>query len=661
MIKNLLRKKHGLQTKLVIIMTAIIASISILLIFVSTLFMFNSSIGLIRESAGTTLKSTSMFVERTLFVMVSNTQTIASNEAVQDTSVSKEEKLAVLENIRQQNGFDEVGFVDLNGQGYSNFGDFDFNDQLHFQTASKGQVFVGEPIVNRLNGQVIIITGAPVYKDSKLVGTVYIVDMASRINDKISELSFGKTGHAYIVNSQGTMIYNKDTQKVVDAFNPITQAQSNDTYRSYSDAMKQIISGGAGTVEYTYNGVNMFSAYQPIDGYDSWYVVMEAPKIEFTQAVWFSVAISIITLVVLLIFSICLITANVKKMVGPIGSVTGRLKLLSEGDVSSPVEIINTDDEIGMLSSSLNSTVETLQSYVGDIDYVLREAAQGNLTVESGITYTGDFITLGKSMDQIITTLNSMLGQIRNASEQVASGSEQVASGAQALSQGTTEQASSIEELAATINMISEKIRGNAENSLQASQKASKVGTEMRESNRQMKEMITAMSDINSRSEEIGKIIKTIEDIAFQTNILALNAAVEAARAGTAGKGFAVVADEVRNLASKSAEASKNTSDLIENSIRSIENGTKIADITAKSMLKAVDGASEVVAIIDQISEASSGQADSIQQVTVGIDQVSAVVQTNSATSEQSAAASEELSSQATDLKSIVDRFRLRQ
>ena len=217
-----------------------------------------------------------------------------------------------------------------------------------------------------------------------------------------------------------------------------------------------------------------------------------------------------------------------------------------------------------------------------------------------------------------------------------------------------------MQELAATINEISNRVKQNADNAQQANAMAGSVSTEMNVSNEKMQRMIQAMGDISNCSSEIGKIIKTIEDIAFQTNILALNAAVEAARAGTAGKGFAVVADEVRNLASKSAEASQNTSALIENSLKAVENGTKIADETAQNLLQAVNDVNEMTNIIGQISEASSNQADAISQITMGIDQISSVVQTNSATAEESAAASEELSSQSQIMRSLVGRFRLK-
>lgn len=264
------------------------------------------------------------------------------------------------------------------------------------------------------------------------------------------------------------------------------------------------------------------------------------------------------------------------------------------------------------------------------------------------------------AMRDINGRLSSTLSQINQAANQVSAGSDQVSSGAQALSQGATEQASSVEELAATITDISGQVKSNAESALNAKEKSEMAGTEIAASNQKMQELIAAMEEISKSSQEIGKVIKTIEDIAFQTNILALNAAVEAARAGAAGKGFAVVADEVRNLASKSADAAKSTTALIEGAITAVSNGTQLVDVTAKSLLSVVTGTQEVASIVNDISTASAEQASSIAQVTQGIDQISSVVQTNSATAEESAAASEELSGQAQMLNNLVGQFKLK-
>ncbi len=334
---------------------------------------------------------------------------------------------------------------------------------------------------------------------------------------------------------------------------------------------------------------------------------------------------------------------------------------MAQGNLDVDI-VYESKDELGVLAAQFREVVRKLSAIVNDEKQFMAKMAAGDLTVDSICPqeYIGTFDAILKSFRTIAGQMNDAMTKISESSEQVSNSADQVSSGAQALSQGATEQASSIEELAATINDISDRIKENAENAKVANTKVEAVGENMNLSNAKMQDMIQAMSDINNSSNEIGKIIKTIEDIAFQTNILALNAAVEAARAGSAGKGFAVVADEVRNLASKSAEASKNTAALIENSNKAVQNGTEIASETAKTLVQAVEGVKEATRLVDKISEASSTQSAAISQITLGIDQISSVIQTNSATAEESAAASQELSSQAQLMREQVNKFQLK-
>ncbi len=312
------------------------------------------------------------------------------------------------------------------------------------------------------------------------------------------------------------------------------------------------------------------------------------------------------------------------------------------------------------LKLALNETIDNLLGYISEISRILSGIGNGNLDLSIDSDYKGDFIEIKNSLNQIISSLNHTMTEINTASEQVSSGSGQVSNASQTLSQGSTEQASSIEELTASITEIAKQTRQNAVNANHADELALQAKDNASQGTVKMNKMLNSMTEINNASVDIAKIIKVIDDIAFQTNILALNAAVEAARAGQHGKGFAVVAEEVRNLAARSSKAAKETTVLIENSISTAQEGTQIANQTAASLNEIVDGIKETAALVGDIAIASNEQASEISQINSGLEQVSIVVQNNSATAEESAATSEELSSQAELLKQMVTQFNLK-
>ena len=352
----------------------------------------------------------------------------------------------------------------------------------------------------------------------------------------------------------------------------------------------------------------------------------------------------------------------IKSIVVPTEQVHNALEGFSEGKLDIPVEYHSTS-ELGEMCDAMRTSQNVLGECIADACRLLEEMGRGNFDVKSkdANMYVGSLSSILSSLRIINSSLSDALSQINQSAEQVSAGAEQVSTGAQSLAQGATEQASAVEELSATIAEISNNSRKNAENSEKAAAHSQDAGQSLNESSEYMQQMVTAMEKISESSSEIGKIIDTIENIAFQTNILALNAAVEAARAGSAGKGFAVVADEVRNLASKSDQAAKATKELIDRSINSVKEGNDIVQRVSDSLQTTSERAGLVVAAVQQITKAAEEESEAIAQVTEGIDQISSVVQTNSATSEQSAAASEELSSQAALMKELLARFKLKQ
>ncbi len=335
------------------------------------------------------------------------------------------------------------------------------------------------------------------------------------------------------------------------------------------------------------------------------------------------------------------------------------MQQVSEGHLKTDFDSLG-HDELGILSRQLNATMFNIQQYVEDISYVLGGISNGNISMEIEREYIGDFGEIKNSLDLILNSLNDTVGQLHDCCAQVRTGSENLASNSHTLAQGSTEQTAAVEAFKMSLDKVAALTKQDGENAAHVKQISGQAWEVVLQSNQQMDDMVHAMGEIGASSQEIAKVIKIIEDIAFQTNILALNAAVEAARAGETGKGFAVVADEVRNLASKSAEAASATADMIEKSAVAVEHGIKVADATVQSMKQVGDNVQSMAQLLGNIDQSTNEQAEAFASMVNSVSQISDVVHSNAAAAEENSAASRELSEQARIMESMVSRFRTR-
>ncbi len=579
-----------------------------------------------------------------------------------DAAVPVEEKRAIIDERVGMHGFQRGNVIGLDG--ISLFDGKDYSDREYVREAMSGNVYVSEPLISKITGELSIMVAAPIYaggsRSAGIAGVVYFVPPETFLNDIVSSIQVSETSRAYMINKSGDTIADT-TLDTITTQNVEREAQSDSSLKELAAIHAEMRQGKNGFGSYHTAAGPWYTAYAPVDGTDGWSVAVTAMKKDYLADTYAGMLINVLAIIASVAASVAVALKLSGSISNPMRACAQRMKQLAEGDLTSPVPQASGQDETAELTRTTAEMVTGLNTIINDIGYLLTEMANQNLDIQSAHreAYVGGFQSILLSMRTLKVELSNTMRQIEGAAGQVSSASGQVSVGAQTLSQGAMEQASAVEQLAATINDISGSAGKTAAAAEEAGRFVGQAGGQLGVSVEHVKELNAAMEKISKSSEEISRIIAAIENIAFQTNILALNAAVEAARAGSAGKGFAVVADEVRNLASKSDEAAKATKELIEGSIAAVNEGSRAVGMVTDSLEQTSIYAGHVTTQMDIVVKAVEAQTASLAQVTEGVNQISAVVQTNSATAQESAAASEELSAEAASLKQLVDRFTL--
>ena len=652
-----------IQTKLFAIIAVIIACVCVLMGTSSLLVTRYASTAISEKSIGETAEVAALAATNMISSYTSTVGEIALTPTLINPEVPLSEKRALLEDRVTRYYMRGMGLTDASGRDL--FTGEDYSAEPFFQKAMQGSSYMSAPYINETGTDRYLVVSAPVYQGDQVANVLYFRCDTKVLQQIVEGVQIGDQGDAYILDQSGTTIAYIDTEKVLSRENTIAAAQqnANDQEVQQRAAIEQrMVSGETGLGEYQYGGQQYYQSFTPIPGTDGWSIAVRVSKDEFLSYANYG-ALMQAGIAVLIVLLGLLVSRGIGRAIArPIIRCAQRLQHLAEGDLTTPAPEVNTADETRILADSTAQLLDTLSRIIGDIGDRLRQIEQGNLRYESDQReiYKGSFLEIRNSMDGISHALNQTIGQLHISSRQLTDSAAQTSYGAQTLSQGAVQQAASVEELSASVTEITEQICLTADNAGHAKRETLLVGEEILDSNQQMQRMTEAMREISGKSDQIGKIIKTIDDIAFQTNILALNAAVEAARAGEAGKGFAVVADEVRNLAGKSAEAARSTATLIEETVRAVETGAALADSAAHSVLSVVDGAQKVSTLVEEIAKASEVQALAAEHVSKGIAEISGVVQSNSATAGHSADSSEQLSAQAETLRILVDRFQIK-
>ncbi len=653
-----MKRTHTIKSKIVLLAVVPMLIISVLLLSYAFIGGISSTTATLESSIAETVKISALAIQNQLGIYETAISEAAADELFQNENFSTDEALALLEEVKQRNGFERVGFTDANG---INQNGSDFSERQYFKDCrEKLTAVTSDPYASKDgDGALSVLFCAPIVRGDSFCGIVYGAGDAKLLTDIISSVLVGDDGVNFIIDSTGTYIAHNDFSLASSLTNPITEAQQNPDMSAQAQVISEMLSTKNGSIKYTADGTRRIACYVPVEKGSGWIMAVTVNHFDFIKSEIIGLSILAVCAIAVIVISIILITKTSGRIVKPVCDCTRRIELLADGDLKSDMETCAANDETGVLVESTRRNIRHLNSMIRHISDSLAQMAEGDFTHETEGKFRGDFEPIKLSLDNITNSLRSMLTEIDRAAEDLSDISSQVVNTSCALANGVNNQTTLMNEINDAFGNMKESVRMNAENTANVLNLACETRTGVQTSGTQMDELLHAMREMSDLSKEIRSINDVISNIAFQTHILALNAAIEASTAGEAGKGFAVVAEEVGTLAERCGESASKTTALIERTVLSIANGMALAETVAKSFGAVSEITDKVEQNIADISASSEEQAACIDSVAEKMDVISAEVRNTSASAEKSSEISEKLKNEAEILKSHISRFTL--
>lgn len=635
-----------LSTKISIVFSLTIIILVYIIGTEACLYSYSSTISLVEKNSRSSAKTTARDIE----ALLQNYKNIAKASGSDMTligNIPNEVRVKKVEQLAKQYGFTSGNLLDKKGVSIKD--GTDFSDRDYVKAALNGKTNISDVTLSKYTNTYGISIAAPLISSGRIIGVVYYRADVDFMNDIVKHISVGQGSYAYILDENNNVIAHKNEKYIM-----------NDKYKEMIPKdIKNCISSQNGSMTCSYGGDKYICGYSKIDKTANWRVVIASPESAYNSDILRFVKKLVISDIIALIVAIIVALIIARVISRPIVRVKNLLSALAQGDLSVQFNDTKNKDELGILQNSAVSLNRMLSDMLTQSGDVLSKMAAYDLTSEDMREYPGKFNELAASINSIKAILSNMILNIQNSSVNVDGGSKQLAEAASMLSEGTMAQASSLQKLVTDVENVAQNINANSDKTIFVNESLGNLDSEIKDGNQKMQELSNVVRTVEEMSEDIKKIVNTIDGIAFQTNILALNASVEAARAGESGRGFAVVAQEIGTLATKSSDASKKTAELIEKCIKGIESAKEYADITSDSLAKIVSDSNNIANAFDEMSKANEIQAKNANDIRNEIENISQVVQSNTATAQQTAASTEVLSEQAAALKDMTGRFKV--